>query len=106
MSPQPGDDVRVTDGPYNGSEGAVLRVDSETQRVDSACSRRTAARKTPALEAARQPCRHARRQRDDKSERQYALGNQQHVMGPVGDAKRRSAGFDQPAFKRTARLAA
>ena len=33
MNPQPGDRVRVTDGPYTGWEVEVLRVEPETQRV-------------------------------------------------------------------------
>ena len=33
MSTQPGDRVRVIDGPYTGWESGVLRVDPEAQRV-------------------------------------------------------------------------
>ena len=33
MSPRPGDRVRVTDGPYTGWKGKVIRVDPETPRV-------------------------------------------------------------------------
>ena len=29
MSPQPGDRVRVTDGPYTGWEGEVVRIEPE-----------------------------------------------------------------------------
>jgi transcription termination/antitermination protein NusG len=33
VSLRPGDRVRVTDGPYTGWEGEVLRVEPETQRA-------------------------------------------------------------------------
>ena len=33
MSPRLGDRVRVTDGPYTGWQGEVIRVDLETPRV-------------------------------------------------------------------------